>query len=310
MFDFMLGEQSILSDLPLPSWGKDEAMEIYKNICQAIQYSDFDENDIKVVVAGNPITHEVFSYDNNELNNTKIIDLYSRGATIVLHGAERFSNVVREYMLHEFSHIKENCHVNVYLTPSESKGVGYHYDDHDVIVYQVSGAKCWDYKKEDGTENDFNTQQNGWYFIKQGIEHSTRTKEQFSMHLTFGLSSSMKIKLTDKTYEYREGISVIESLNGIAIDTVIEDLQPLTQNISEKIDAYSNNLSLDNQRNTIFEFIRESTYEELCTYLTSNELSQQSKLKFIKILIKSGIAGLVQCVNADLTSDCGSTVAK
>jgi bifunctional lysine-specific demethylase and histidyl-hydroxylase NO66 len=82
------------------------------------------------------------------VNRAVIAEEYLKGATIIL--PQLHESLFR---LADFCRALEavfSCHVqtNVYLTPSNSEGEGnqgfpIHYDNHDVFVLQVSGAKAW-----------------------------------------------------------------------------------------------------------------------------------------------------------------------
>jgi bifunctional lysine-specific demethylase and histidyl-hydroxylase NO66 len=74
-----------------------------------------------------------------------VAEKYLEGATIILpHLHESMAE------LGEFCRALEgvfSCHVqtNVYLTPASAQGFPIHYDNHDVFVMQISGAKQWSF---------------------------------------------------------------------------------------------------------------------------------------------------------------------
>src|SRR6185503_13682017 len=81
--------------------------------------------------------------DNGRVSRVAVAEEYLDGATIIL---PQFHESI--FKLGEFCRALEeifSCHVqtNIYLTPSGNQGFPIHYDNHDVFVMQVSGAKAW-----------------------------------------------------------------------------------------------------------------------------------------------------------------------
>lgn len=134
---------------------------------------------------------------------TRLLDT---GATFVLDALDTFDSTmeVATRALQWWSH--ELVQVNAYLTTRSSAGFPIHWDDHDVIVVQLAGAKSWDVRSHsrrvpmyrDAGLNSTASEETVWrgtmrpgdvMHIPRGYWHqATRDESQdpLSLHLTFG----------------------------------------------------------------------------------------------------------------------------
>ncbi|MGQ0558170.1 MAG: cupin domain-containing protein [Sphingosinicella sp.] len=116
---------------------------------QFIASADLREGMIDLTSQKERIARDSYVDSNGKVNPVSVAELYMRGATIILpHLHESLFN------LGEFCRSLEevfSCHVqtNIYLTPqissdgTSNQGFPPHYDNHDVFVMQLSGAKAW-----------------------------------------------------------------------------------------------------------------------------------------------------------------------
>jgi len=115
---------------------------------QFIASADLREGMIDLTNHKNRISREAYVDENGRVSPVAVAEEYMRGATIILpHLHDSLFN------LGEFCRSLEEvftCHVqtNVYLTPQSIDGEGNqgfppHYDNHDVFVMQIAGAKAW-----------------------------------------------------------------------------------------------------------------------------------------------------------------------
>ena len=113
-----------------------------------IASADLREGMIDVTNRRNRISRDAYIDESGRVSGVAVADEYMRGATIIFpHLHESMLN------LGEFSRSLEevfSCHVqtNIYLTPHSGDGTGNqgfppHYDNHDVFVLQIAGAKAW-----------------------------------------------------------------------------------------------------------------------------------------------------------------------
>lgn len=114
-----------------------------------INSADLREGMIDLTNHKNRIERDDYVNEDGRISRATIAEEYLRGATIVL---PQFHDSI--FNLGEFCRALEEvltCHMqtNIYLTPqSNDDGTGNqgfppHYDNHDVFVMQISGAKAW-----------------------------------------------------------------------------------------------------------------------------------------------------------------------
>lgn len=73
----------------------------------------------------------------------KVANLHSDGATIILRAAQRWSNKLRYLCGCLEQDFGFPAQANVYLTPAGKKSTPPHWDNHDLFIVQVLGAKKW-----------------------------------------------------------------------------------------------------------------------------------------------------------------------
>lgn len=150
---------------------------------------------------------------------------YRGGATIVLQFLhERWEPLARlcRTLAGEFSAAFQT---NVYLTPAAEKGLGTHYDTHDVFVLQTEGSKHWRIYEPSpislplgGQAFDRDTMTPGrlvmefdllpgdFVYIPRGWMHDAVSRDSSSLHLTIGANT-----ITWASVILRAVESVIES---------------------------------------------------------------------------------------------------
>lgn len=135
----------------------------------------------------------------------RIFEEFRRGATIVFQGLHRswpsLTRFCRSLEL-ELSHAVQ---ANAYVTPAGSRGLGVHYDTHDVLVLQLAGTKAWSIYEPvladplpsqpwKGTTDDageplmsVELRAGDCLYVPRGFLHSARAQEDLSAHLTIGI---------------------------------------------------------------------------------------------------------------------------
>jgi bifunctional lysine-specific demethylase and histidyl-hydroxylase NO66 len=115
---------------------------------QFIASADLREGMVDLTNHKNRISPDSYIEEGGKISRVAITEEYLRGATIILPQLHDSM-----FNLSEFCRALEevfSCHMqtNIYLTPQDSEGDGNqgfptHYDNHDVFVMQISGAKAW-----------------------------------------------------------------------------------------------------------------------------------------------------------------------
>lgn len=117
------------------------------------------------------------------------------GSTVALHFIQEILPKLND--LCESLRIELSCaaQVNAYITPPHSQGLNPHPDSHDVLVAQVFGRKNWRLYKDDDLRGDgdpldaFVLHPGDLLYLPQGQVHVASTDDDFSIHLTIGLST-------------------------------------------------------------------------------------------------------------------------
>lgn len=173
---------------------------------QFIASADLREGMIDIASQKNRILRDSYVDDRGRISAVAVAEHYMQGATVILpHLHDSMSK------LGEFCRSLEevfSCHVqtNVYLTPSGNQGFPIHYDNHDVFVMQIAGAKAWrlygvpveiPYRGEpfelgvhepgEATER-FTLNAGDCVYIPRGLMHDAENVgDEPSLHITVGL---------------------------------------------------------------------------------------------------------------------------
>jgi len=119
-----------------------------------------------------------------------------------------------------------------------------------------------------------------------------RAINQFSMHLTIGLSSKKEVNLITRSVKKNNTLTIIESLN--SINSKLDKINFESKDINRSIDNYIRELSLVGESNYLFDFIKSSTPEDILKLITSDDFPLSSRLNFLKLLVKAKIVSINQ----------------
>lgn len=136
------------------------------------------------------------------------------GATLRLREVQNLSKPVRELASTLERELRERVQVNAYATVHDVPGTELHWDDHDVLILQVSGSKRWslhgqrepkpyagEYLDLDRPAGDpvadIVLQQGEALYLPRGWWHLVRASAGPSLHLTFGIYRPTGVDLLD-----------------------------------------------------------------------------------------------------------------
>ena len=135
----------------------------------------------------------------------RIYDEFRAGATIVLQGLQRSCPPLTRFSRALELELSHSVQANAYVTPAGSRGLGVHYDTHDVFVLQLAGTKAWTIHEPvladplpsqpwKGTAADagppvlsVELHAGDCLYVPRGFLHSARAQEELSAHLTIGV---------------------------------------------------------------------------------------------------------------------------
>lgn len=167
--------------------------------------TDLHEGMLNLAKGGSPVPAERYVAEDGRISPVAVAREYAGGATIVLPQLH-----ASMYRLGEFVRSLEqifSCQVttNIYLTPSGNQGFPPHYDNHDVIVLQVSGRKKWrlydtavdtPYRGERFEQSgiqageissELTLEPGDFLYLPRGVMHDAENVgEQPSLHITVG----------------------------------------------------------------------------------------------------------------------------
>ena len=171
-----------------------------------INSADLREGMVDMTSQKKRIAREAYVDDMGRISRVGVAEEYLDGATIIL--PQLHDSI---FNLGEFCRALEevfSCHVqtNIYLTPSGNQGFPTHYDNHDVFVMQISGAKAWRlYGAPVGTPfrgerfelgqhepgevtQEFTLNPGDCVYVPRGVMHDAQNVgDEPSLHITVGM---------------------------------------------------------------------------------------------------------------------------
>ena len=121
------------------------------------------------------------------VDGRKVIDLFERGATVVLQGLHRYwpplTRLIRDLELA----LGHPCQANAYLTPPGNRGFAVHRDTHDVFVFQTHGTKLWEVHDDEGA-HDVLLEPGVALYLPTGTPHAASAQDSVSLHVTVGIN--------------------------------------------------------------------------------------------------------------------------
>jgi len=135
----------------------------------------------------------------------RIFEEHRRGATIVFQGLQRSCPPLTRFCRSLELELTHAVQANAYITPAGARGLGVHYDTHDVFVLQLAGTKAWTVHEPvladplpsqpwQGTAEDagppimsVELAPGDCLYVPRGFLHAARAQEALSAHLTIGV---------------------------------------------------------------------------------------------------------------------------
>jgi hypothetical protein len=163
-----------------------------------------DGNALDLVKAGHPRPVKESYHRSGRPDIFQVYRAYGDGYTVVVNSVHLRSAKLSELCSFLRSAFRHPVSANLYLTPATSQGFGMHFDDHDVFILQLEGAKVWKLYSESpvslpllGTSKlrfkeikeqepqavlDLNA--GDMLYIPRGQVHEAFANDSFSLHLT------------------------------------------------------------------------------------------------------------------------------
>src|ERR1700760_3400980 len=140
---------------------------------------------------------------------------FNDGYTVVVDGIEQYVRAIGTLARALEVELNFPVQVNAYVTPPESSGLVPHYDDHDVLILQLRGAKTWHLYEgadrpprdiqRDGDKavaleslpapTDLRLEPGDVLYVPRGRVHEAETHAEASVHLTVGIHAPTVLML-------------------------------------------------------------------------------------------------------------------
>lgn len=138
--------------------------------------------------------------------------ILSEGATLIIDAVDELYSPIKLLAKNIEYYVNEPVQANAYISWGNTSGFNTHWDDHDVIIIQVSGKKNWfiygetrkyplyrDVKIETEAPRDLiwekTIQPGDLLYIPRGWWHDAMASDEPSVHLTFGITNRNGINL-------------------------------------------------------------------------------------------------------------------
>jgi hypothetical protein len=155
---------------------------------------------------------DVYRLADGSLDLVRVWNDFAAGYTIVLNGVEQYVPAIASVSHSIEVELNFPTQVNAYVTPPESHGFLPHYDQHDVLVLQIQGAKIWHlygdavaphvmrrYDEVVAADlpapTDLLLESGDMLYVPRGQVHSAETNSEPSVHLTMGIRAPTVLTL-------------------------------------------------------------------------------------------------------------------
>ena len=175
-------------------------------IDEIIADSELPPTAISMAKSGRSIDPAEYTFPDGIVDRGAVLDNFRDGSTIILPQLHFADGKLYEFCLSLEQAFGSRTQTNIYMTPPGEHGFGVHFDDHDVFVLQVAGAKDWDIygtretlpyrgegfnKDRDDTgelESQFVLEEGQCLYVPRGTAHRALTHgDEPSLHITVGI---------------------------------------------------------------------------------------------------------------------------
>jgi hypothetical protein len=197
-----------------------EALPSWEDFSRFLSYQRLSHPRIRMAQSGVPESRLAILTSRHSRRGEPIWDTHAEriltnlrnGATLVMDAVDLSIPRVRAMSMSVATHFLVRPQVNAYMTFSESRGFGLHWDDHDVLVVQLAGTKDWHMygpTREAPLQTDFHEEHRApsevldtvtlkpgdLFYVPRGHWHDVLGRGEPTLHLTIGISAATGIDL-------------------------------------------------------------------------------------------------------------------
>jgi lysine-specific demethylase/histidyl-hydroxylase NO66 len=216
---------------------------------------------------------DTYRFVDGAIDLVRVRNEFADGYTIVLNGLERYVPTIASLSHTIEVELNFQTQINAYITPPGSQGFLPHYDDHDVLILQIQGAKTWhvysdaevpphEMRRREAVDraslpmpNDLRLEAGDVLYLPRGRIHAAEANTEPSIHLTVGIHAPTVLTLITQALEslsfrddrvlvrlpprHLDDAGVQASLDGILRDIVkaIEDPSVIAEGLGSLGDA-------------------------------------------------------------------------
>ena len=215
----------------------------------------------------------------DQVSDTRLVELFAGGATLVLQALHRVWPAVIELCGRLAGELGHPVQANAYVTPPQNQGFNDHYDVHDVFVLQIEGRKRWQIHPpvlaaplRDQPWNERRRaverraaeeplleavlEAGDCLYLPRGFLHSAKALGGVSTHLTLGVHVWTRYRLAEEL--------VSQALSRVADSAQIRGSLPLGVAVN---DPATYREDVEQVRGALLEAVRQADAEELAQAL-------------------------------------------
>jgi ribosomal protein L16 Arg81 hydroxylase len=162
---------------------------------------------ISLAQSGELIPRSSYAWEDGSIDLSALLRVHAAGATIVVDEIDQSHLELAALCQALELQLSARLQANVYVTPPHARGLGPHFDTHDVFVLQVHGSKHWRLYEgivkspipaqgQTGESEltgrlleEFPLQAGDSLYIPRGLIHEAIATDQASAHITIGVLS-------------------------------------------------------------------------------------------------------------------------
>jgi len=185
-----------------------------------LEFGRPDRSAVRLIKRDDKGEPDSYRFADGGVDSVRVRNKLVEGYTVVLNGLERYLPAMAALSRAIEVELGFETQVNAYITPPHSQGFLPHYDDHDVLILQIEGAKTWHvydslplvpthelrlrdlFARDDlPVPSDLLLEAGDVLYLPRGRVHAAKATVEPSIHLTLGIHPPSVLSLIFKAVE-------------------------------------------------------------------------------------------------------------